>query len=100
MRYWSDKTRKFYESEKECVEAEEALDKQLAEAEAKRKELAEQRKVRAKEVEDAYNALIAARKQYNKLLNDFCKDFGSYHATFTSGDDAFTEVFDRIFRFF
>lgn len=73
MKYYSEKTQKIYNSEKELLAAEEKLNKQELEAEAKRKE----RSKRAKEVEDAYN-------KYQELLKKFINDYGSYHTTISN----------------
>lgn len=90
MKYYSDKTSKFYATEQECVEAEKAHDEALAKAEAERKALVEQRTNRAKEVEDAYKAMMEAKKNYNKLLDAFLKDYGQFHMTFRSQDPVFS----------
>ena len=61
--------------------------KEKVEAEEKhKKELADSRKIRAKEVEDAYKAVIDAQKHYNELLTNFCKEYGSFHCTITNED--------------
>ena len=69
-----------------CSEA-----KKKAEEEAKRKELAETRKARAKEIEDAY-------KHANELLNAFVKDYGSFHMTIRNQEAP--SPFEDLFRFF
>ena len=90
MKYFSEKLNKFYDTEKACAEAEEAQEKARVEAEEKKKALAEQRATRAKEVEKAYEAMTEARQNYNKVLNDFLKDYGSFHATFTNTSPFFS----------
>lgn len=96
MRYYSDKLKKLYDSEKELKAAED----ELAEQEAEKAKLAETRKVRALEVEDAYKKTLEARKEarelikkadesYNDLLKKFVKDFGSYHMTYTKTDEGY-----------
>ena len=86
MKYYSEKTKKLYESEKELKEAE----KGLLELEVKEKEKREQRSARAKEVEEAY-------KNYQKLLKDFIKDYGSYHMSLKDGDSVFDYFFNHFF---
>lgn len=93
MKYFSEKLKKLFDSEQACAEAEEAQEKALADAEAKRKALAEERANRAKEVEEKYKAAIDAKKEYDKALRAFLKDYGSFHATFTSTDPFFS-LFD------
>ena len=54
MKIYSELTRQEYPTVEACLADEELFKKKKAEEEAKRKELAETRKARAKEVEDAY----------------------------------------------
>lgn len=70
MRYFSEKTGKFYDSEIACVEAEKKYDKQNEELEKKK----ERRKAKAKEVDEK-------AKAYSKALKEFCDEFGPYHKT-------------------
>ena len=86
MKYYSEKTKNFYDTEKELNKAEEKFDVALAAEKEKR----EQRSARAKEVEEAY-------KNYQKLLKDFIKDYGSYHMSLTSGDSIFDYFFNHFF---
>lgn len=82
MKYYSDVTKKLYESVDELKKAEaEITDKAAA------------RKKDADKVEKAYNAYIEARKEYEKVLTEFCNKHGAYHKTYTSKDarDAKTE---------
>ena len=72
MKIYSEITRQEYPSVEACLADEELFKKKKEEEEAKRKELAETRKTRAKEVEDAY-------KHANDLLDAFVKDYGSFH---------------------
>lgn len=75
MKYYSEKLNKVFNK----VEDLESAEKEHAEKEAQALKLREERKVRAKEVEDAYIA-------YKKLLNQFIKDYGSYHQTIKDDD--------------
>lgn len=100
MKFYSEVTKGFYDSAKSCEEAEKEYNKALDEKKEKEKALKAKRKVRAKELEDAYKAIKEAEKKYSKLRNQFIKDYGSYHMTFTDSDsdmDAF--LFDP-FQFF
>lgn len=95
----SEKTGKHYKTPEECLADEKKFDDELAAKEAKKKELAEQRKIRAKEVEDAYKARIEADKNYREKLNKFIDDYGSFHMTFdTEVDDTFS-FFDFLDNF-
>lgn len=87
----SEKTGKHYNTPEECLADEKRFDEELAAKEAKKKELSDTRKIRAKEVEDAYKARIEADKNYREKLNKFIDDYGSFHMTFnTEVDDSFS----------
>lgn len=87
MKYFSEKLNKLFETAEACAEAEEAHDKAIAEAEAKKKALAETRAERAKEIDRLYEEMIKAQKAHAKAVNDFVKDYGSYHKTYRSFED-------------
>ena len=97
MKILSEKTNKEYASVEECLAAEKEFDKQVALEKAKKDELANVRKDRAKEVEDAYKAILEAKKHYNELLNNFVKDYGSFHMTLHTGDGNPFDLFNRFF---
>jgi seryl-tRNA synthetase len=84
--YYSDVTKKYYESEDALIAAETEVIKAQKAAEEKNKA----RKTRAQEVEDAYKSAVEAQKKYLELRNKFVKDYGSYHTTFN-------EIIDQIF---
>lgn len=97
MKFYSDVTRKFYDTEKACLEAEfkvkeeqnrQKILKEKAEREAKEKQekLAAERKARANEVDEARKAMVAAQHKYSEVLEAFCKDFGTFHTTLTKDD--------------
>ena len=73
-KYYSDKTKKFYESEQACVDAEKAL----VEAETSK---AAARKEDAEKVRQALVDFTKARNHYHEVLNDFCKKHGPYHTS-------------------
>lgn len=98
MKYFSEKTKRFYDDEKTCVAAEAEFDEKLAKIEAEKKALAEARKERAKEVEDAYIASREAEKKYIELRNAFVKDYGSFHMTIRNQE--VPSPFEELFRFF
>lgn len=76
MKYFSEITNKTYDSVKEL----EAAEKLVNDKTTKRKEA-------AKVVEDSYQKYIAARKEWRKNLNDFCKEYGAYHTSFKPGEN-------------
>ncbi len=93
MRFYSEKLNKMFDTWEACAEAESAQEKAVAEAEAKKKALAEERANRAKDVEEAYRKAIEAKREYDKILQEFLKDYGSFHATFKT-TDPFFGIFD------
>lgn len=101
MEYYSRKTKELYKTPEECEAAEAKYDAKLKEEEDRKTKLTEERKVRAAEVEKAYAEVVDAQKAYHKLLNEFIKDYGSFHMTFGNRsrlDDLFDAV--DLFRFF
>lgn len=75
MKYYSEITKKTYDTEDECLEAEKAVSDEKAE----RKEAAER-------VDELMKVYLDAKKAYYDELDKFCKKFGSYHKTITSND--------------
>lgn len=90
MKFYSDVTKKLYETQAALVEAEALELKKKAEAEEKQK----QRGERAKEVENAYKNVLEAQANYAKLKNKFIEDYGSFHMTLTNktSDGSLTDV--------
>lgn len=86
MKYYSEITKKLYNTEKDLTFAEaeaKALEAKKIE-EQKKKEAAEQAKkaeraTRAKEVEKALKELNEAQANALKLLKQFTKDYGYFH---------------------
>lgn len=95
----SEKTGKTYESVEACLEDEKKFDRKVEEAENKKKELANTRKERAKEVEDAYNARLEADKLYREKLNKFIDDYGSFHMTINTEVEDPYSIFDFLDNF-
>lgn len=83
MKYYSEILRKFYPTENECAKAEAEYSAAQKAKEAREAKLAADRKIRAKEVEDAFKRFIEARKKYDKLLEKFVNDYGSFHMTYS-----------------
>lgn len=99
MKILSEKTGKTYATVDECIAAEKEFDDALEAEKKKKEELASNRKARATEVEEAYKAISVAKKNYYKVLQNFIKDYGSFHMTLNTGDDNPFDDFDRIFDF-
>lgn len=100
MKYYSELLKKTYDSEKDCLKAEKEYNEKLEAEEKRKKELTENRKARAKEVEEAYKAVCEAQKHYNELRNQFVRDYGSFHMTFSSDDDNWNTLFEDWFKIF
>lgn len=94
MKYYSEALDKFFDTPQECTEAELKEQKAKEEAEKKSKALKEQRKERAAEVEKALKELSEAEKHYRELLNNFLKDYGSFHYTYSWDDKKNNDIFD------
>ena len=93
-KYYSEKTKKDYLTEQECLDAEKEYDEANA---AKEKERAIVKKD-ADEINKAYEELKVARKKYNDLVNKFIKEHNSYHLTI-SDKDFFNTFFDNLWLF-
>lgn len=93
MQFYSEITKKLYDSAEECQKAEETLVNA-------QKEKTERRKNKAKLVDEKRKAYEAARKEYHQVLDDFCKEFGSYHFTYNSKDESdVATLLDEFFFF-
>lgn len=89
MRFYSDVCHKLFDSEEELQKAEKALTAK-ADEEAKKKA---ERKEAADKIQEAYDKIHEDCKEYNKLVDEFVKKYGSYHKTVTS-PIKFGDVFD------
>ena len=87
MRIFSEKTNKEYKTVEDCLKAEKEFDEALALEKAKKQKLAEDKKARATEVEEAWKAVREANKKYVELKNKFINDYGAFHMTFKDKDD-------------
>ena len=100
MKYYSEITKKLYDTEEEIKKAEENLKKMEAIKEAQEKKKKAERATRAKEVEDAFKAATEAKNKANKLLSDFAKDYGYFHMSYTNNDKTpITNFADLLFDF-
>ena len=89
MKYYSEKTNKFYNSVKECIRAEEEFDIELAKtreaekaAAAEEKALLEKVEAAEAEYENAAKVSIEAMNKYVELQKEYNKKYG--HTKFTS----------------
>lgn len=75
MKYYSEVTKKVYDTVNELKEAEMEITNKV-----------NARKADAEKVEAAEKACIEARIAYEKTLSDFCKKHGAYHKTFNANE--------------
>lgn len=94
MKFYSESLNKMFDSADACAEAESTHEKAMAEAEAKKKALADERANRAKEVEEAYKTAVDAKQNYDAKLREFLRDYGSFHFTYRSSENPFSTFFD------
>ena len=110
IRYYSDRTKQFYNTAEECEKAEfEAKEAENREKIRKEREIAYQKEQREKaiaerkedaaKVEAARKAMVEAQSAYRKELEAFCKKHGSYHWTSRSIEDIPT-LFSNFFDIF
>lgn len=121
VKYYSDKTKKFYDTyaavEQAEFEAKEAenrekirKERELAlEKERKDKELAEQkakaaeRKADADKVEAARKAMVEAQNAYRQAINDFVAKHKTYHYSASGAEEIptlFNSVIDNFWNLF
>lgn len=88
MKFYSELTKKLYDTQEDLQKAEIALTKSKAD-----------RAERAKEVEKALREANEASKKANKLLQEFVKDYGSFKTTIkdenVDANSIFWDVFDK-----
>lgn len=93
MKYYSDTLNMLFDSAEACEAAEKERAEKLAAEKKKKEELSIARKARAKEVEEALEAVKKARAHYNEVLSAFCKDYGTFHFSWST-KDTFPSIFD------
>lgn len=92
MKFYSEKLKKLFDTEKDLVAAEKVVD----EENAKKKLASEQKKEEASKVEDAFKARNAARREYNTKLVEARKIYNdaiiaakkAFNETLTTATDA------------
>lgn len=81
MKFYSEATKKLYDSEEDLKKAE----SKLVELQKKEEEKKQARATRAKEVEEAFKSASDAYSNAYKLLKEFTQDYGSFHMTLNDG---------------
>ena len=107
MKFYSEVTKKLYDSQEDLVAAEKAV----VEAEAKKAEVAKVKKADAAKVEDAFKAnnnakreynakVLAARKQYNESVAAAKKAFDEAVTDASNAKDAAEKHYDKMLKEF
>ena len=78
MKYYSELTKEFYDSEKDCLKAETEKKKAEEEKIAQQKKLAEEKERRTKLVEQKRDAYLKAKTDYLDELKKYTKDYNGY----------------------
>ena len=97
MKIYSELTKNFYKTVEECEKAEKEFEAK-AKAEERLQKARDEKKARADEDEAPYKAAQEAEKTYLELRNAFIKDYGYYHCTYSTIEEA--PSFDELFDFF
>lgn len=92
MLYYSEILNKNFNTEQECVDAE----KDFKKIQEDKEKLVAERKARACEVEEARKNLEKAYEDYRNLLNNFLRDYKTYHYS-TSEIKNIPTIFDDLF---
>ena len=79
VKIYSDVTKQFYDNEAAALKAEEEVKARTEEKIARRKKMADT-------VDAKRKAYDKARREYREALDNFCKDYGSYHYTLADKD--------------
>ena len=106
MKFYSEVTKKLYDTEADLNDAESAIKKAESEKKARETQLKNERAARAKVVDAAFEdyrkAKEIAKKKYsdaNALLDAFVKDYGTYHVSISEKNkraDNFDELFSEL----
>lgn len=109
IKFYSDKTNKYYPTIEDANKAEFELkeqenrerirkEREAREKKEKEEKFAAERKTKAAEVEEARKAMIAAQAKYREVLDAFIQKYGHFHLSLT-GEDA-KQAIPSLFDFF
>ena len=99
MKYYSELTKRFYDSEEACINDERKMREEIEAAENEKRKAEETRRQRTAEVDKARENYINARKQYNEVLSKFCEDYGSYFYSSAADDcNELVKIFSDLFN--
>ena len=101
MKFYSEKTKKYYDKADDCVADEAKFDKELAKkeeaaalAKAEREKAVALRKEDAKKIEEKIAEIAKLNKEIDTLINEFTKKYGSFHYTCKDSDRGFSNFFE------
>jgi deoxyribodipyrimidine photolyase len=90
VQYYSDITKQFYNTEESCIAAEtkynlelKAKEEEKLRVEKEKAALAAAIEAAKKEYLDFNNETVKARKKYESLISDYCKEYGTYRSVTT-----------------
>jgi SMC interacting uncharacterized protein involved in chromosome segregation len=101
MKYYSETTKNFYDSEDECLAAEAELKAKLEQQMREKEEKLSKKKAHEDHLEELHAAAIEAQTAYRKALNSYLKDYGSFSRTYSSDEtgDFLMSILEGIFNF-
>lgn len=92
MKYYSDITKKLYDTPEALKKDEQVFTEAEAEKKAAEVKKTVERSARAKAVEAAYRTAVEAYNKYIKMRNNFVETYGSFHMTYATTSDENDEV--------
>ena len=97
--FYSEVLNKYFTTEEACLQAENEYAEQLAAQKEADRKAKETKAAKAKAVEDAYKAYVAAEKTYLELRNHCVKEYGQFHMTYRDETPVvdFTDLFKLLF---
>ena len=107
MKFYSEKTKKYYDKADDCVADESKFDKELAKKEeaaalekAEREKAVALRKEEAKKIEEKIAERAKLDKEIDTLINEFTKKYGSFHYTFKDSNCGSSNFFEYLIDHF
>lgn len=102
MLYVNQYTGKKYDTIAECEASEKEYEAEVARKKEEAEKKKAEKKTRADEVSSAFKAYKEAEKTYIELRNEFIKDYGYYHMTYSDSEDtsefSFKDLVDELFN--
>ena len=80
MKFYSEYTKRLYNSPEDCERAEKVLKDAELKKEKEKAQRAAEREAKANEVSKAYDSYVSAQRAYEKVLMEFCEEYGVYQS--------------------